>query len=307
MKQVHIGEIIKQRRMELGMTQEELCEGICESATISRIETGKQTPSRSKLNALLGRLGLPGEKYYALMSENELEIERLKAEILDCNTRGLCREGLEKLEQLAALTDSEDHLTQQFIARSRVLLGREEKGDIVPYSTEEKLALLFRAMEMTVPSFDLDEIGRHWYSLDEMKIINQIAIVYGDSGQRRQAIDIFYQLMKHIKKRLTINADNVATAILISYNYALLLCRERRYEEAMELAEWGWDTAVEWGRGSHVGGLLYVLGESLYRTGHIEESKDYYIQSYYAYLVMKNTSSANIIRENIQEYYSIEV
>lgn len=307
MKQVHIGEIIRQRRIELGMTQEELCEGICESATISRIETGKQTPSRSKLNALLGRLGLPGEKYYALMSENELELERLKAEILDCNTRGRSREGLEKLEQLAALTDSEDHVTHQFIARSRVLLGREENGEIVPYSTEEKLALLFHAMEMTIPNFDPDEIGRHWYSLDEMKIINQIGIVYGDSDRRLKAIDIYYQLMKYIKRRLAINSDNVATAILISYNYSRLLCLERRYEEAMELASWGWDTAVEWGRATYLGGLLYVLGESLYRTGHIEESKDYYIKSYYAYLVMKNTSNADIIRENIQEYYSLEI
>ena len=307
MKQIHIGEIIRQRRIELGMTQEELCEGLCESPNLSRIENGKQTPSRSKLNALLSRLGLPGEKYYAMMSENELEVERLKAEILDCNTRRLYAEGLEKIEQLLAFTDDDDHVTHQFIARSRVLLGREENGSIVPYSTEEKLELLFCAIEMTIPNFDLDEIGRHWYSLDEMKIINQIAIVYGDNAQHRKAIDIFYQLMKHIKKRLVINADNVSTAILIAYNYSRLLCLEGRYEEAMEIANWGWDHVVEWWRASHVGGLLYVLGESLYRAGYIEESKEYYLESYYAYLVMKNRANANIIRENIQEYYSIDV
>ena len=55
MKEVYIGSIIRKRRQELGLTQEQLCRGICETVTLSRIENGKQTPSRSKLNALLQR------------------------------------------------------------------------------------------------------------------------------------------------------------------------------------------------------------------------------------------------------------
>lgn len=51
MKEVYIGSIIRKRRQELGLTQEQLCRGICETVTLSRIENGKQTPSRSKLNA----------------------------------------------------------------------------------------------------------------------------------------------------------------------------------------------------------------------------------------------------------------
>ena len=39
MKEVFLGEVIRQRRLELGLTQEELCEGICEPMTISRFET----------------------------------------------------------------------------------------------------------------------------------------------------------------------------------------------------------------------------------------------------------------------------
>ena len=59
MKEIFLGEFIKQRRLELGLTQEQLCEGICEPMTISRIENGRQTPSRNRINALLQRLGLP--------------------------------------------------------------------------------------------------------------------------------------------------------------------------------------------------------------------------------------------------------
>lgn len=307
MKQIHIGQIIRQRRIELNMTQEELCAGICETATMSRIENGKQTPTPGKLKALLSRLGLPSEKYYAMMSENELEIERLKNEIIDCNTRGLCQEGLEKIQKLLTLTDDSDFITHQFILRSQVALGKEENGSIVPYSMEEKLEILFRAIKITVPDFDIDEIGRQWYSLDEIKIINQIGVVYGDNQQERKALDIYYQLMKYVKKRHIINLNTISTIILIAYNYSLILCTESRYEEAIEIAEWGWNKSVEWSRAGSLGGLFYVLGESLYRTGHFEESKSYYLQSYYAYLAMKNMKDANIIRNNVKEYYSIEL
>lgn len=44
MKEVYIGSIIRKRRQELGLTQEQLCRGICETVTLSRIENGKQTP-----------------------------------------------------------------------------------------------------------------------------------------------------------------------------------------------------------------------------------------------------------------------
>ena len=62
MKELFIGEVIKRKRKELRLTQEELCEGICEPSTISRIESGKQVPAKNKLDALLQRLDLPGDR-----------------------------------------------------------------------------------------------------------------------------------------------------------------------------------------------------------------------------------------------------
>lgn len=293
--------------MELGLTQEELCEGICEAPTMSRIENGVQTPNRSKLNALLQRLGLPSEKFYALMSENEFEIEQLKKEIIDCNTRRLYQLGLEKIDKLLNLCEEEDHITQQFILRSRVLLGKMCNGTVVPYTVDEQLSMLLEAIQKTIPDFDMDEIASHWYSLDEMKIINQIGTVYGDNNELRKAIDIYYQLMKYCQKRLFINADNVSILILIAYNYSRLLCRKKQYSDAYEIAEWGMTQVVKWGRASYAGGLLYVLGESKYRMGEIEVSKDYYIKSYYAFAIMESSTNAQIIKENIQEYYALDL
>ena len=89
MKNVFLGEYVKQRRLDLGLTQEQLCYGICEPMTLSRLENGKQTPSRNRINALLQRLGLPDDRYFALLSKNELEMEALQKEIVACNVHNL--------------------------------------------------------------------------------------------------------------------------------------------------------------------------------------------------------------------------
>ena len=307
MKQIHIGEIIKQRRLELKLTQEELCEGICEPPTMSRIEKGHQTPTHSKLKALLSRLNLSSEKYYAMMSENELEIEQLKDMIIDFNTRKLYAEALEKIDTLIPLADLDDTITQQFIIRSRVLCGKREYNSIIPYSADEKLSLLFEAIKMTIPNFDIDEIGSHWYSLEEMKIINHIALVYSENKQQREAVDIYYQLLKFIKRKLVIHSDNVALAILVSYNYCLTLSQMQRYDDAFEIAHWGWNKCIEWSRSGPLGGLLFVIGKCLYYTGKIEESKDYFIQSYYAFKSMRDISNSDSVKEDIKKYFDINL
>mgnify|MGYP005965513103 CR=1 FL=1 len=103
MKNVFLGEYVKQRRLDLGLTQEQLCYGICEPMTLSRLENGKQTPSRNRINALLQRLGLPDDRYFALLSKNELEMEALQKEIVACNVTEKVPEGFEKLAQFEKL------------------------------------------------------------------------------------------------------------------------------------------------------------------------------------------------------------
>ena len=72
MRELFLGEYIKQERLKQGITQEQLCAGICEPITVSRMENGKQTPSYNRICAFLQRLGLPDERFFALLSKNEL-------------------------------------------------------------------------------------------------------------------------------------------------------------------------------------------------------------------------------------------
>ena len=181
MREIPIGAYIRQKREDQGLTQRQLCEGICEAATISRIESGQQTPCRSRLSALLQRLGLPDDRYFALLSPNETEISSLQAEIRSCSVHGRRERGLELLAELENIMEADDNIIRQFILRSRVLLG--------DYGFEEQLDMLLEATRLTVPRFDLDKIESFLYSFDEIKIINQIGNIYAHAGQQKKAID----------------------------------------------------------------------------------------------------------------------
>jgi len=144
MQQMFLGEAIKKRRLELELTQEQLCEGICEPITISRLENGKQTPSRNRINALLERLDMPADRYYALLSTHELEVDALQKEIISYNVRfekatedekpQIRKLALDAHKKLEEIIDDDDTLSRQFILRSRVIIGTEDGK----YSFEEK-------------------------------------------------------------------------------------------------------------------------------------------------------------------------
>lgn len=208
-----LGEYIRQRRLDLGLTQAEVCSGICEPITLSRLENGKQTPSRNRINAILQRLGLPDDRYYALLSPNELKIEALKKEIIGCNVTERIEEGFDKIAQLEKIASADDPLIQQFILRSKVLLGRVDKR----YSSKEQLEMLKQALQLTVPRFNLWEIEKFLYTTDEIKIINQIAIVYSDIGDNKKAAEIYYQVLRYMRKHFDENVISAGNWPLILY------------------------------------------------------------------------------------------
>ena len=75
MNEFKIGMYIKKRREELGMSQEELCEGLCAVSSLSRIENNQQDPSRNLTKNLLERLGLPMEKFTAFWNQKDITKE----------------------------------------------------------------------------------------------------------------------------------------------------------------------------------------------------------------------------------------
>ena len=298
MREIFIGETIRQKRTESGQTQEELCEGLCDPSTLSRIETGKQSPSRNVANALLQRLGLPHDRYYTFLTSSEAEAEALRTEIDSCVVRFQQSLGDEKcqarlsalgrLDQLEAITEAGDKIGRQYILAVWAALG-EETG---PYRFAVKLNMLLKAIRLTVPRFDPEALGGRLYSIDEVRIISQIAGTYSEAGQHEKAAGIFNQLLTYMRKHYQNVAHPSRYLSPVTLYYARELCLTARYEEALETAELGRRTCMDYGYCQPLPGLLAVMAECRYAMGEYERSRTLYCQAYYLF---KETGNARCL------------
>lgn len=283
------GRTIRQKRLELGLTQEELGAGLCDPATLSRIENGKQTPSRNLLNALFQRLGEPHDRYYTILTSSEAEADRLRSEIDDNIARfqkSLGEEkhqarldALEQLSKLESIIEDNDNITRQYILAARAALGKKSG----PYSLDARLNMLLKAIRLTVPQFDLEALDRRLYSFDEAEIISQIAGTYSDAGQHEKAAGIFNQLLTYMREHyqnVTYPSRHIVPATL---NYARELCLMGRYREALETAAQGQKTCLGYGYGRSLPDLLAVMAECRYAMGEEEQSRALYCQAYFLF------------------------
>ena len=302
MQNISIGECIRQRRKELNLTQEQVCDGICDPVSLSRIENGKQTPRRSIINALLQRLGLPDDRYYALVSENELEMEALRKEIIACNATGKVSEGFEKLAQFEKLSDPDDPIAQQFILRSREVLGCLDRR----YTPQERIDLLMQAIRLTVPRFELDQIEQFLYSRDEIKIINQISIAYSDDGQNEKAAEIYAQLLRYVRSHFKETITSHGLLPLVLYNYARVLDLCGRYKEGAELAQECRKACIQYGHYQVLPACLEIEAECRHFMGDDKNSRELYYQSYYLCKVIDYQVGLDILKQEAKEYLGVE-
>lgn len=303
MKSFFIGEMIRQRRMELGLKQNELCQGICEPTTMCRIESGKQTPSLNQLKVLLQRLGLPDERYYAIVSKNEMLISDLQTEIVSSNVFRDPQRGLPKIEELEKIADPDDRPIRQFILRSKVLLGKIENGQIVPYTNDEKLDMLFEAIRLTSPNFDIDAICDGLYSVDEVKVINQIALIYSQLEQREKVINIYRQLLAYIENHFQNTGQFGSLFSLVAFNYARELDLVGRYTEAIEVSEINWKACVQYEAYYYLPSTIAIIAECYHFLNQDEKSKAYYKQAFYLFKAIDNKRSLRIITDEAKKYF----
>lgn len=314
MQILSIGQVIYERRRELKISQEELCDGICATVTLSRLENGTRNPSARVVNALLQKLGLEENRFYAQLNPKEKHIEELRREIisrivrfqaaLEVDRPAIHAEAYQKLHALEAAAAKDDHLTAQFILRSRVLLGQENG---TPYTPEEEIELLTQAMRMTVPGFltEAEHMESRRYTLDEIKIMNQIASHYFSSGRQEEALALHSKLLTYLQEQSRGNQEVARQICLITHNYAgeLRLCE--RYRDAAEIAELGRQCCREFGHYQLLGGLTHVLAECRHFLGQDKESIDLFQQAYCFYRFVGDDDGVARLHTDVNTYFPL--
>ena len=307
MNAYNIGACIRQLREEQNVNQEDLCRGLCSKSTLSRIERGCHVPSMGTVALLLQRLGVNEDSLSFLLGTAEMEISNLHKEIEALNAQRKYDEALQKIGRMEQLTDPKDRVMQQFLLRSKALAGHLQDGQRVAYDNMAKREMQRQAIELTHPSFSLDNMGRCLLGIDEIKTINQIAITYSDAGDRRYAIHIYRQLFEYPRSRFYNTEAEVSVLTMMAYNYSTLLGRERRYEECIEYAQMGYEACIKYNKARMLGGLLLNWGYALQKLGQEEESKSKIKDSYHAYRLMQRFPEAENVKKYAKETFNLDL
>lgn len=312
MEEMLIGPYIRRKRLDMGLTQENLCDGICTVSTLSRIENSERAPSISVANALLQKLGLPAGQFFALVGENEIEIEKLQKNIRKDEIRFRRAVSPEKnkiyeqiqtnLKELEELGGEDNQFVQQFILSTKATIG----GPDGPYSFEDRMKMLLEAIRLTVPRFDVENIPDFQYSVQEVIVINQIARTYARLGDRKKAISISRRLLKYIEEYNRGLDKYPRQFCLIAHNCAIDLALEKQYREAVSLAEKGQHVGVERGDYQFLPGFLAIQAECHYFLGNLEESRDFYYQAYCLYEVLEDKDNLTIMAQEMKERLGLE-
>lgn len=177
-----LGDVIRELRDRLHMTQEELAAGICSVSSIAKIEKGSQMPSGRVAEALLRRLKDSGCFFTGFVQPEEL---------LELKNWEHVRRSAESAGKRKSLFE------EQFYAYVRAV-ERMEKGI-------DHAVLLLELMEILVMSMPLEELydesaRRRTYTYLELYILNSIAVQFYYMESFEAANRILERLYEYLKK-----------------------------------------------------------------------------------------------------------
>lgn len=276
-------ELIRQLRMEKGLTQEQLAEGICSAVTISRIENGMQQPSNRVLELLLDRLG--DDLFHTLgttvLQTDARDIKSREEEILHYIAAGKFAEAESLLSEIsdAALSLPAQQQRKKYM---EALLRHQKKGK--KYLPEVQ-GLLEEALLLTKPQFDKTDFRSTILTSQEMQIINFLSVVLWEQAEYRQAIRISFELSESMERKQSNLPEQRQLYVCVLANQLQFLETERRYEEAYEICRKAEKICKETDDMSVLPEILFSKAKLLFYTGKQAESLSI-LKGIYPYLLL---------------------
>lgn len=290
------GFIIRNRRIEMGYTQEELAEGICSVPTLSRIENGERMPTKEHFEMLIQRLGYSNTTLDVFVEEKEFQKHELKYQLRQAIILKRFDEATKVFKELEkTISIDATPIDKQFLMLYRILICPEN------YTDQEQLKMFEEALQLTCPKYATGYFPL-LLSYEEIILINNIAICYFYSNNTGQAIKLLYGLKRYYENRVVNREEALRTQPMILYNLSKFLGLLGHYEESVEISTQGIRVTKENGRCSMLAKLLYNKAWALIKQGdssNFAYAKIVAKEAYYMATIMGQNTSA----KRYQDFY----
>lgn len=144
-------DVLRTRREMFGLTQEQLCEGICSVKSLRRAEKGQTDMQRETLKKLLNRLGLSGQMQWSRLITSDREVIRMAEELADYINDRKFSVASKQLESMKSWIDLDIPQNKQYFLEKQALLEFEQ-GKV---TREEFVKMEKEALECTLRAENL--------------------------------------------------------------------------------------------------------------------------------------------------------
>lgn len=199
-------DVLRTRREMFGLTQEQLCEGICSVKSLRRAEKGQTDMQRETLKKLLNRLGLSGQMQWSRLITSDRKVIRMAEELAGYINDRKFSVASKQLESLKSRIDLDIPQNKQYFLEKQALLEFEQgKVTREEFVKMEKEALectlraenLYRKENVYLTEREIICISNSWKGMEEKEKRESINLIlrlydnYALNNGLSQAISVY--------------------------------------------------------------------------------------------------------------------
>lgn len=296
-------ELLQKSRMVRGISQEELCDEICNRETISRIENRKNKISDSKFYSLAEKLQKRKNRYTMFINTDQYELSKKERQIGKLLWYNQCEEAEKIFCEIErnGLPDTREN--KQYLLFERTCLDWR-KGKI---TRKEGIVKLKESLSYTLSKEEIENIEDIFLTRQEINILNNLAVGYYKIGRREEAVSILYKVLANYNNTKVMDFYHAKGIFPILANLATYLEEMGNYEGAIEMC----DRAIRLGFSIEKNDIfqrfLTTKACVLEDKGKKESAIEYFTQSYHISCLMKDQHTASIIKSHLQNRYQINL
>ena len=191
-----IGEVIRNTRLAMGMSQEQLAEGICMPNYLSRIECGKQVPQKKIFDKLMSRLESNINRITTSLQVDEFELLEKEWEIAREIGNFNYQRAQELLWELEVELDQSYPVNEQYMKFTQASIDYKKRR----ISIQEYREVLICSIKLTIPEYEERWKIRRMLSRNEMLLFINLYSTYGEEGEYKRAIILYDELLKYYEE-----------------------------------------------------------------------------------------------------------
>ncbi|RLQ96817.1 helix-turn-helix domain-containing protein [Falsibacillus albus] len=283
-----VGSKIKELRKLIGLSQEELAEGICTQAQISKIEKGDVYPYASTLYLISQKLGVDVNYFFDIGMTPRVDYVQEVSSFFKAARKN---HQYDDILEIIKTEEKNPLFTQNTRNRQLLLWHKAICTFVTTRDRDEALRMLNEALE-------LSQVTEKIWTEKEIGIYNSIGAIYSEDNEFEKALKVFQSAVEHLKLLPYISDYTLKPRVY--YNIARMYTKKGEYDISINYCKEAIDYCIQKDN-------MHVLGELHYHLGYNYELQNkfmlavrYLEKALLIFNLQKNDHYINFITEKIE-------